>query len=168
MEFQELDLYDLQVNPFTMIQKDWMLITAGTKDGFNTMTASWGNVGIMWNKTIATVFIRPQRYTKTFVDTNERLTLSVLGEQYRSALKLCGTKSGRDCDKVKEAGLTPYFLEGTTAFAEAELIFVCKKLYTDSIRPAGFFDAALDEANYPNKDYHQFYMVEIEKVLIKK
>ena len=104
MSFKEIKPEELKENPFTMIGKDWLLITAGTKECCNTMTASWGGLGVMWGKPSATVYIRQSRYTKEFVDKEEYFTISVMEESYREALKLCGTVSGRECDKMKEAG----------------------------------------------------------------
>ena len=117
-------------NAFDLIGKEWMLVTAGTEDKFNTMTASWGGVGILWNKPVAFLFIRPERYTHDFIEENDRLTLSFYGEEYRKALQLCGTKSGRDTDKVKECGFTPLKLEsGAMTFAESRMTLDCRKLF---------------------------------------
>ena len=107
MSFKRIAPEELSVNPFSMIGKEWMLITAGTVSDCNTMTASWGGLGVIWGKPSATVYIRQSRYTKEFVDREERFTISVFDEAYRPALNLCGKVSGRDCDKIKEAGLTP-------------------------------------------------------------
>ena len=107
MSFKRIAPEELRVNPFSMIGKEWMLITAGTVSDCNTMTASWGGLGVIWGKPSATVYIRQSRYTKEFVDREERFTISVFDEAYRPALNLCGKVSGRDCDKIKEAGLTP-------------------------------------------------------------
>ena len=104
MAFKEVKIEELSFNPFTKISKEWMLITAGDEEKHNTMTASWGGVGIMWGMNVATAYIRPQRYTKEFVDAEEMFTLSFFKEDYRKALNLCGSKSGRECDKDKEAG----------------------------------------------------------------
>ena len=134
MAFKEVDIKSLNFNPFTKIGSEWMLITAGDESGCNTMTASWGGLGVLWGKNVATCYIRPQRYTKKFVDANDTFTLSFYGPEYKQALSICGSKSGRDCDKVKEAGLTPYFTDGTAAFEEAGMVFVCRKLYEDEIR----------------------------------
>ncbi|MEI3563163.1 MAG: aldo/keto reductase [Agathobacter rectalis] len=134
MAFKEVKIEELSFNPFTKISKEWMLITAGDEEKHNTMTASWGGVGIMWGMNVATAYIRPQRYTKEFVDAEEMFTLSFFKEDYRKALNLCGSKSGRDCDKDKEAGLTPYYTDGTTAYEEADLIFVCRKLYAQEMK----------------------------------
>ena len=96
MKFKETDISTLKFNPFDKISRQWMLVTAGDNDSSNTMTASWGGVGIMWGKPVATVYIRPQRYTKEFIDQNEYFTLSFLSEEYRKALNVCGSVSGRN------------------------------------------------------------------------
>lgn len=167
MSFQEVNISDLSFNPFSKIGSQWMLITAGDENGCNTMTASWGGLGVLWGKNVATCYIRPQRHTKSFVDSNDRFTLSFYGEEYRNALNLCGTKSGRDCDKIKEAGLTPMFIEGSTAFEEAEMIFVCKKLYAGELPPEHIVEKEIDTKWYEQKDYHTMYIAEIIKVLVK-
>lgn len=164
--FHEVNPLELSCNPFQMIGKDWALVTAGDETGYNTMTVSWGNMGIMWNKNIVTVFIRPQRYTKEFLDRFDSFTLSFYEESFREALKLCGSKSGRDLDKIKAAGLTPVHENGTTYFEEARLVLECKKIYLDKIRPEGFLDPSIQK-NYPENDYHLIYMGEITRVLQK-
>lgn len=170
MAFKEVKIEQLTFNPFLKIGKQWMLITAGTKDAFNTMTASWGGVGVNWGKNVVTTYIRPQRYTKEFVDANDTFTISFYKEEYRNALNICGTISGRDEDKVKKAELTPYAVDDTVAFEEAEMIFVCKKLYETVLPPEGFEadEKQLDAAWYPQKDYHTMYISEIKKVLVKQ
>lgn len=168
MAFKEVSIDSLQFNPFTKISKEWMLVTAGDEKKSNTMTASWGGVGIMWGKNVVTAYIRPQRYTKEFVDENELFTISFLPEEYRKALNVCGTVSGKNVeDKWKEAGLTPYYVDGTTAVEEAELVFVCRKQYHQTMKPE-CFDAKENDAKwYPNKDYHEMYIAEIVRVLQK-
>ena len=89
MSFKEIPLTDLQFNPFTKIGSEWMLITAGNEKKFNTMTASWGGMGVLWGKNVVTTYIRPQRYTKEFVDANDTFTLSFYGPQYKEALNFC-------------------------------------------------------------------------------
>ena len=167
MSFKEVKMEELNFNPFTKIGTEWMLITAGDEKKFNTMTASWGGVGIMWNKNVVTTYIRPQRYTKEFVDANEYFTVSFYDKEYKKALNICGTRSGRDCDKAAEAGLTTNFSDGTTAFEEANMIFVCRKLYCDPMPGDNFLDKENDEKWYPDKDYHTMYISEIVKVLVK-
>lgn len=165
MSFKEISPEELDFNPFTRIGKDWMLITAGNEEKFNTMTASWGGVGVFWGKNVVTCYIRPQRYTKEFVDANDCFTLSFFGSGRRDALNLCGTVSGRGCDKAAEAGLTPFYTDGTTAFEEAELILVCRKLYADEMPAQQFIAKENDERWYPNHDYHTMYIAEIVKLL---
>lgn len=167
MSFREIKVEDLSFNPFTKIGKEWMLITAGNSEKFNTMTASWGGLGIMWGKNVATTYLRPQRYTKEFVDANDLFTISFYDETYRKALNICGTVSGRDTDKISQAGLTPYFIDGTVAFEEANMILVCKKQYHGNMTPENFDVKENDEKWYPNKDYHIMYISEIVKVLVK-
>lgn len=168
MGFKEIAVEELKFNPFTKIGKEWMLVTAGNEEGHNTMTASWGGVGVMWGKNVVSVYIRPQRYTKEFVDANDTFTLSFYDETYKKALSICGSKSGRDCDKEKEAGLTPYYVDGTTAFEEADMILVCRKQYHQDMAPEHFDVKENDEKWYPDHDYHTMYMAEIVKVLVKE
>lgn len=168
MAFKEISIEELSFNPFTKIGEEWMLVTAGDEQKYNTMTASWGGVGVLWGKNTATIYLRPQRYTKEFVDANDRFTLSFYDEAYRQALNICGSISGRDGDKVAKAGLTPYFTDGTTAFEQANMIFVCRKLYADTMPPENFIAKENDAAWYPKKDYHTMYIAEILKVLVKK
>lgn len=160
LTMKKIDILNLNCNPFKMIGRDWLLITSGDVNGYNTMTASWGGLGVLWNKNTATIYIRPQRYTKEFVDKNELFTLSFFDEKYRPALNFCGTKSGRDYDKAKETGLTPVEIDGSATFSQAKLVLVCKKLYADEIKPEKFIDKSI-EANYALKDYHTMYIAEI-------
>lgn len=160
---KEFDIKTLSFNPFERIGKDWCLITAGTEGSYNTMTASWGGVGILWGKEVATCYIRPQRYTKEFVDREEYFTLSFFPDGYRSALAFCGKYSGRDYDKAAETGLTPLYTDGTTAFEEADLVLVCRKLYAQPMSEDSFTDREVLEQDYPNRDLHTIYIGEIVK-----
>lgn len=166
MSFRENDVRDME-NVVKMIGDDWTLITAEKKDGsVNTMTASWGFMGVLWNKPVCAVFIRPQRYTLEFVEEAERLSLTFFGEEWRAALRLCGTKSGRDMDKIAESGLTVCHTEnGVPYFAEAKTAVICRKLYADWLKPECFLDPLVASANYPKSDYHKVFICEIEQVL---
>ena len=168
MSFKEINVNELEMNPFTKISKQWMLITAGNEEKANTMTASWGSVGFIWNKNALTMYIRPQRYTKEFVDANDTFTVSFLPGQYREALNLCGKISGREEDKITKAGLTIAYEDGTPYFEEAELVFVCKKMYVQEMKEECLEDASFDATYYPNKDYHYLYIAEITKALKKQ
>ena len=165
--FLKIDPKALNFNVFSAIGDQWMLITAGTKERCNTMTASWGGLGILWGAPMATVYIRPQRYTKQFVDENESFTLSFFPEEYRKQLSLCGTKSGRDIDKVKECNFTVETENGAPYFAEADLVLVCMKAYWQDMDPTHFLDGEIDSKWYPEKDYHRIFIGEILEVLRK-
>ncbi len=153
----------LSDNVFTQIGKEWMLITAGDERQFNTMTASWGGLGVMWNQNVSFIFVRPGRYTYEFLEKGDAYSLSFLGDEPRRALQICGTKSGRDTDKVEEAGLTPVLDGAAPYFEEARLVLQCRKLYTQDIDPKGFLDPAL--SGFYQNDYHRLYVGAIEKVL---
>lgn len=166
---KEIQAAEVQQNPFQLFQEQWALVTAGTKEACNTMTVSWGGVGVFWNKNVATIYIRPQRYTKEFIDAQDTFSISVLPETYRDALMYCGRNSGRDgADKFAAAGITKAFDGDTPYVGEAELVFICRKLCEGDINPATFLDAENDAINYPNHDYHRVYIAEIEKVLVKE
>ena len=166
--FRELDVKDFICNPFEKIGSEWMLITAGTKENFNTMTASWGSLGIMWGKNVCFTFIRPQRYTKEFIDNTSTFSLSFFDEDYKKILSYLGTVSGKDENKIEKSGLTPLFLDNTPCFEEAKLVLVCRKLYNQNILPDCFLDSSLAEKWYKQKDYHTMYISEIEKIYIRE
>ncbi len=155
-------------NAFSLIGEEWMLVTAGKKDDYNTMTASWGGIGWLWNKPVAFIFIRPERYTHDFIEKNERLTLSFYKEEYRKALQICGSKSGRDIDKAKETGLCPTLTEsGSVTFEQARLTLDCRKLFKMEMTEAAFIDKSLVERWYndkPGGGMHSVYIVEIENI----
>ena len=151
-------------DPFTTIGKEMLLLSAGNRFDWNTMTASWGTMGVLWNKKVVCVFIRPQRYTYDFFEREDYFTVSVLKPGSDTAYRICGTKSGRDYDKVAEAGLTPYIEGNAITFEEARLAIVCKKIYVQDLDPAGFLDSEIDR-HYPQRDYHRMYCGEIVDIL---
>lgn len=162
-----IDPKQLDKNVFSAIGDQWMLITAGTAEKCNTMTASWGGLGVIWGAPAATCYIRPQRYTKEFVDREEYFTLSFLGEEHRKALRLCGSKSGREVDKVRECGFTVKAAEcGAPYFEEAELVLVCRKRFAQPMDPDRI-PGEIKDKWYPQKDYHTMYIGEIVEVLAK-
>ena len=162
--FKEISPERITDNPFSLIGKDWMLITAGTKDAFNTMTGAWGGLGVLWDKKICFCVIRPTRYTYEFMEKSGVYTVAFLEEQYRDILTYCGSKSGRDVNKVAETGLTPVFDKGAVYFAEARLVLVCRKIYYQDLEPRRFLDPKID-GFYPLKDYHRMYVGEITACL---
>lgn len=165
-EFHEISAKEWQGNPFTMIGSQWMLVTAGKPDAYNTMTASWGGVGVLWGKDVTFTFIRPTRYTYEFMEREELYSLSFFEESYRKQLNLCGTKSGRDTDKAKECGFEVTFDFGAPVFRQASAALICRKLYAQNIDPALFVDDSLDRKWYQN-DYHKLYIGSIETVLVR-
>lgn len=167
MAFREISVEQLKDNPFTLINKDWMLITAGDAEKHNTMTASWGGVGELWGKYVSTIYIRPQRYTLEFVEREEYYSLCFFGPEYRQALSLCGSKSGRDVDKDAATDLTPCFDQAAPYYEQARLVFLCRKLYRQDMEESAFLDKGLLEKWYDN-DLHRIFIGEIVKVLEKE
>ena len=157
---QKIDLEDLNENVFKLIGTDWMLITAGTMGKWNTMTASWGTLGILWGKSVCFCFVRDSRHTYEFMNSNHLFSLSFFDEAHRDALNYCGSHSGRDVDKAKETGLAPLPLDGTVTFEQSRLVMVCKKIYHEDIDPENFLDPDI-HSHYPAKDYHRMYIGEI-------
>jgi flavin reductase (DIM6/NTAB) family NADH-FMN oxidoreductase RutF len=176
----EKDIREFAGAPAKRIGDEWMLISAGDVSGdkgnWNTMTASWGGLGVLWGKNTAFMFIRPGRYTFSFANAASLFTLSFFDKSYRRALEIAGAKSGRDIDKAAAGALTPIVFtggdaSGAVSFKEAEEVIVCKKLYTHDFDPAAFLDPALqaiDSACYPAKDYHRMFIGEIISVKARK
>jgi flavin reductase (DIM6/NTAB) family NADH-FMN oxidoreductase RutF len=155
-------------NVFKLISQDWMLITAGDRTKFNMMTANWAGLGYLWYQPVSFCFVRPQRYTFEFIERNACYSLSFFSEEYREALSLCGSQSGRQVDKVQATGLTPAFTEtGTPYFAEARLVLECRKLYARSLEEPGFVDPGIPGEVYADKDYHRLYIGGITQCLVR-
>lgn len=159
--FQRIDPKNLKDNVFSLIGDQWMLVTAGTEEKCNTMTASWGGLGVLWGAPAVTCYIRPQRYTKEFLDREEYFTLTFFDEEYRKALSLCGSKSGRDVDKIKECGFTVRTAAcGAPYFEQARLVLVCRKRFVQEMDPTRI-PQDVKEKWYPQQDYHTMYIGEI-------
>lgn len=170
--FQEINVDELCIHPHSLFSTDWLLITTGNQtNGYNTMTACWGQLGAIWGHgkglPTATVFIRPQRYTKEFIDREDTFTLSFFTNEYKKQLAYLGTHSGKVEDKISKVGFTPIFLNDTTYIQETKLVLVCRKIYVFPLKEEGFIDKSIMKDNYPKKDYHTMYIEEIQKVLIK-
>ena len=168
--FSRIDPKELDQNVFSMIGEQWMLVTAGTAERCNTMTASWGGLGVLWGKPVATVYIRPQRYTLEFVEREDCFTLSFFGEEYRKALALCGSKSGRDVDKVKECGLTLCYGAGDAPFfEEAEWVLVCRKLFVQDLEASCVTDERVLKSYTPAMGgWHRAYVGEVVEAYQKR
>jgi len=165
--FELISANNVSDNFIQLIGKEWFLLTAGTDDCYNTMTAAWGSIGFLWNKPVAFAFVRPQRYTFPFMENHDYFTMSFFDESFREALNYCGKHSGRDVDKAAQTGITPFLTKnGVVAFEQARLIIECRKIYFDDINPDFFVDKTIDKLY--NKDYHRMYIGEIVEVLKKK
>ncbi len=170
--FRELEIEKFAAKPCSIFHKDWTLIAAGTPKKFNAMTASWGEIGTLWFRPTAFVFIRPSRFTKEFVDAGTHFSLSFLPAKFKKEMAYLGKVSGRDEDKISKSGLTPIFdaASGTPFFAESSTVIHCKKLYAQEMKGENLLgnDAAeIIEKCYPLRDFHTFYVGEIEKILAK-
>lgn len=159
--FQPYPIDMLDMNPFTKIGKEWALVSAGTKEKCNTMTVSWGGVGVLWGKNVVYIFIRDSRYTKEFIDNGDLFSLSFLNEDYRSALNYCGAHSGREGDKFTAAGLTPAFRHSIPYPDEANLVLLCRKMAAVPIAEDTFTDSDIMPKWYSDKDMHTMYVGEI-------
>lgn len=166
---KKIDIEQLQMNPFTKIGKEWFLVGAKNTDGkFNAMTASWGGLGVLWSKNVANVYVRPQRYTKEFIEDSEYMSICFFDEKYRKELSVYGAKSGRDINKEETCGFHLVNYGNTTYIQEASTVFICRKLYRDMIKAECMIDETINESKYPNNDHHIMYVVEIVEVLVKE
>ncbi len=162
-----LQLSSLFMHPFTDFDKRWMILSAGdfANGDWNCMTVSWGFIGTMWNLPVAQTVVRPQRYTREFLDKYDTFTLCSFPEEYRKALALIGSKSGRDSNKVAASGLRPVASEKVAApsFAEADLILECRKIFRQPMTPEALLDPRAT-SSYPTNDYHIAYIGEVVAV----
>ncbi len=165
MAFREIDIKELDINPFTAIGKNWMLVSAGNEQKANTMTASWGGVGVLWGENVVTAYIRPQRYTKEFIDQQNCFSLTFFNG-YKKELSVLGQVSGRDTDKIKDVNFHLTYLDGVPTFKEGQLVFIVEKLYEDTIKPELLKKDFINQKWYPEKDYHTMYIAKIKKVYI--
>lgn len=164
---QKITPYEITKNPFSLIGKQWAMITTRRGGKTNTMTASWGGVGILWNKPVAYIFLRPQRFTRELLDDSERFSVCFLPEELRQAMTYCGKESGRDGDKLAACGLTATELDHAPVLEQSELALVCRKLYRQQLDPGCFVDKSIDGTCYPGQDYHYLYVAEIEQAYVK-
>jgi len=166
--FKAVTAAEITQSQVELWDKEWFLITAGDLKQHNMMTASWGGMGYLWNKPVVFIFVRPSRHTYQFTEKNDYFTLSSYSEQYRSQLKLCGSRSGRDLDKTRETGFTPCASpSGSVYFKEAKLLIECRKIYFQDINNHHFLLPEI-EKNYADRQYHRMYIGEITEILVKE
>ena len=149
---------------FDQFDKKWALLTAGKTDNFNSMTISWGGLGTLWNKPVATVYVRTSRYTYDFMDTNDYFSISFYPEQYRKTLGVLGSKSGRDMDKMRASGLTPKKTGETISFEEAETTIICRKLFKQSLDVTNMPENVIKDL-YTDQAPHDMYIGEVVAIL---
>ena len=171
--YDRIEATDLPDNVIDLIGKQWMLVTSGNTSSYNTMTASWGAIGYMWSRPSTFIAVRDSRHTYQFLQREESFTLSFFTEEYRGALRICGTKSGRDTDKVLEAGLTPLETpSGLMSFKEARMILECKKIFVQEMDYANltqpYKEKIMDESYNKEPSKHQLFISEITNIWIKK
>lgn len=172
MSLKEVSYRNLRLNPMTLFADSWAALAAGTDDDSNAMCIAWGQLGTLWEEgkhtnrlPVATVYVRPSRYTNELLERNDDFTINFFDRQHKKALAYLGSHSGRDGNKYAEAGITPVYEDGITYFAEASLALVCRKLYAAPLAKEGFTDPELYPFNYPKDDVHTMYVGEIVKVL---
>ena len=168
---KEIKIQELDINAYKAFDESWALLSAGkSKDNFNTTTISWGHLGSLWENDLATaiVYIRPSRYTKKFVDSNDYFSLSFFGEKYRKDLIYLGSHSGKDEDKVSKTSLTVVDDDRAAYFKEANIVIICRKLYAQELKEECFIDKDVMNKTYPLKDFHTMYIGKIEKILINQ
>jgi hypothetical protein len=173
---KEIAIESLKLNPMDLFGKNWALLAAGNeRNGYNAMTIAWGQIGAVWDRKtshgkiiipVVSVFVRPQRYTKQFIDKEEHFTISAFPEESKGKLGYMGSHSGKEENKISNAGLTPFLIDDTISFREAKLTIVCKKIYHNLIKESGFNSQDIAVENYPEKDFHVMYMGEITKVFV--
>jgi len=169
MSFHEIKAADFCVRPFQMIGNEWMLIAAEKEGRVNAMTASWGGMGVIWGKNAAYIFVRKSRYTKEFIEAADHFSLTFYDRaQYAPMLSYMGKISGRQEDKIAKMGLTVCHEEAAPYFAEAHTVLLCRKMSRHPISPEGFLDPSVDGRYYADHDYHDMYIGEVEKILIRE
>ena len=159
----EISLNDLNENACGLFSS-WALAAAGEEGHWNAMTIGWGGMGVLWNKNVVTVYIRPQRYTREFMDASDKFTVNFFPPEYKDALIYFGRNSGRDTDKAAATGLEADFDSGCPVIRQARLVLECRKIYRDVLKPECFIDKGID-LEYPEKDYHIVFAGEILRVL---
>jgi flavin reductase (DIM6/NTAB) family NADH-FMN oxidoreductase RutF len=164
---------DINDNVFKLFGQDWSLLTAGPIPGHNSMTTSFGGVGILFDKPAVWSFLRANRYTLEIILKTHTYTMCFFPDQYRPELLLLGSKSGRSSNKMQESKLTPLITpDGNSAYAEARLILECRLLEVTTVNPDDFFSETerkfILEAYKEAKQYHKIVIGEITKVWRQK
>lgn len=155
------------LNPFEAIGKKWMLITAKDGERVNTMTASWGGMGVIWGEDVVYIFVRQTRYTKEFIDKSDYFSLSFFDDEYRNKLAYLGKVSGRDENKIEKVGFNVIYKGDIPYFDEASTVLLCEKLSRHYISPEGIIKKGIIEKHYTDNDYHDMYIGKIVDIIQK-
>jgi len=168
MSFKSVCPNELNDNVFDLIKKGCPLLSSESDGRLNTMTVNWGQMGYLWNKNVATVYVRPQRYTFPIIDSSDTYSLCFMGDEYTKQVAYCGKASGKDNDKIAECGFTVSYRNGVPYFEEAEIVIICRKCYSASFDECGFNDKDIVDICYEQKDFHKMFIGEITDVLVKE
>lgn len=168
MEWIQIDPKEFNLKPFRAIGAEWALVTAEHEGKANTMTVSWGGLGVLWGKNVATIYVRPQRYTHAFLEAADCFTVTFYGGAYKKELSYLGAVSGRDTDKIADVNFHLTHIDGAPTFEEARLTLICRKLYKDRFYPACFLDKSIPDSCYPLQDFHTVYIGEVEGIFEAK
>ena len=155
---------NFETDIFTKFDKDWALLAAGSVEDHNAMTVSWGGMGTLWGKPVVTVYVRHSRHTFGYMEENEFFSLSFYPSEYRKALGVMGSKSGRVCDKDALAALTPVAAGDSVSYKEAETTLVCRKIYTGELSPENI-PAEVKDTFYCDEDWHRMYIGEVVEII---
>lgn len=169
MTFHEVDAHELTLRPFDAFDRGWALLAAGSEASSNCMTISWGGLGTLWNRPVATAYVRQSRYTKQFLDGSDTFSVNLFDGTERPALGILGKVSGRDGDKLAQTDLTQSLADGTPVIDQARVVLVCRKTYVGPLAPKGICDPEVEPRNYSGANagnYHTMYVGYVEHVLV--
>lgn len=153
-----------EINTFELFDKRWALITAGTINKHNSMTISWGGTGTLWSKPVVSIYVKPCRFTHRFIEENDYFVVSFFNEEYRKALEIMGTKSGKEVDKDALANLTPIKYKDVVIYQEAEVTLICKKIYQNNLNINSIPKEIVDKY-YKKEEPHTMYVGEVIEIL---
>ena len=151
---------------YDKFNSEWALVTSGTINDHNSMTISWGSMGTIWNKEVVTIYIKPIRYTHTYIESNDMFVVSFFSKEYKKALSIMGSRSGRDVNKDELADLTPIEYKGVTLYKEAHTSFICKKIYQNEL-DINFIPEEHINTYYKEEAPHTMYIGEIIEIIEK-
>lgn len=167
MAFREIDAHELELKPFACFDKGWALLATGDEARSNCMTISWGGLGTLWGKPVATAYVRESRYTKELLDAGDTFSINFFDGTERRALSYLGSATGRDGDKLAKTGLTQSFVTGVPVIEQAKVALVCRKAFVGPLAREGFVDPTVEARQYARGNYHTIYIGYVEHVLVK-